>query len=88
VLRIELYGAAEPYRVEYRFEERGRIAAHELRRTDPTLPLGETRVEQEALDGLVIARHRTIYTPLGQFEEQTQVAYPPTTRIVRVGALQ
>jgi len=85
LLQIELYGAAPPFRVEYRFEELERVAAAEIRRADPTLPPGETRVQQTALDGLLIARRRTIYTPLGRIEEQTRVAYPPTARIVRVG---
>jgi hypothetical protein len=42
-------------------------------------------VQQQALDGLVIMRRRTIYMPTRRVEEETRVAYPPTPRVVLVG---
>ena len=68
-LRIELYGAARPWRVDYSFEEVGSEAAEALRRVDASLAPGQSRVQQEALDGLVILRRRTIYTPTRRIEE-------------------
>jgi vancomycin resistance protein YoaR len=84
-VRVQLFGAAAPFPVKFRFQELQRTAAPVEYRDDPTLPAGEQRVQQAGLDGLSIARHRTIFTPLGATEELTRVAYPPTPRIVLVG---
>lgn len=84
-LQIRLFGAAPPFRVEYSFKELARIPAEDVERPDPDLSPGETRIQQRGLDGLVIARHRTLYTPYGRLAETTRVAYPPTPRIIRVG---
>jgi vancomycin resistance protein YoaR len=85
VLRIELYGASRPFRVDWSFQEVGRVAAGEVRRHDASLARGEERVAQQALDGIVIMRRRTIYMPTRRVEEETRVAYPPTPRLVLVG---
>jgi vancomycin resistance protein YoaR len=86
VLRVELYGASKPFRVDFSFQEIGRVPASEERRTDSSLAAGEQRVQQQALDGLVIMRRRTIYMPTRRVDEETRVAYPPTPRIVLVGS--
>lgn len=86
VLRIALYGASKPFRVDWSFEEVDRIPASEVRRIDPDLPAGRSRVHQEGLDGLVILRRRTIYMPTGRTEEETRIAYPPTPRVLLVGS--
>lgn len=86
VLRVELYGAAKAFRVDWSFEEVGRVPAGEIRRRDPSLARGEERVSQRPLDGLVIMRRRTIYMPTRRVEEQTRVAYPPTPRVVLFGS--
>ncbi|MET0389549.1 MAG: VanW family protein [Polyangiales bacterium] len=86
VLVVALYGAAPPFHVAFDFDELERVPAGEIQRVDAALRPGETRVQQSALAGLVITRRRTIYTPKGKFTEQTRVAYPPTPRIVLVGA--
>jgi len=88
LLRVALYGAARPFRVDFKFVELSRTKPDELRRVDVSVPSGEVRVQQDGLDGLVIARRRTVYTPLGRVEEETRVAYPPTPRILRVGPTQ
>jgi vancomycin resistance protein YoaR len=85
VLRVQLYGAARPFRVETRIAELARHAAPELERLDPTLPRGEARVQQAGQAGLVLERSRTIYTPVRPIHEVTRVEYPATPRIVRVG---
>jgi vancomycin resistance protein YoaR len=85
-LRIELYGAARPFRVDFSFEEIARVPAGELRRVDATLATGVQRVKQESLHGMEILRRRTIYTPTGRVEEAVRVSYPPTPRVVLVGA--
>ncbi|MET0340829.1 MAG: VanW family protein [Polyangiales bacterium] len=85
-LRIELYGAARPFRVDYSFEEVGAEPSPELIRVDASLAPGETRVQQEALEGLVILRKRVVYTPTRRVEEVVKVRYPPTPRITRVSA--
>ncbi|HEX6246021.1 MAG TPA: VanW family protein [Polyangiales bacterium] len=85
VLRVELYGASRPFRVDWSFEEVGRVDAGEVRRPDPGLARGEEKVSQQPLDGLVIIRRRTIYMPTRRVEEETRVAYPPTPRVILVG---
>jgi vancomycin resistance protein YoaR len=85
VLRIELYGASRPFRVDWSFQEVGRVPAGEVRREDSSLARGQERVQQQALDGIVIMRRRTIYMPTRRVEEETRVAYPPTPRLVLVG---
>jgi len=84
-LRVELYGAARPFRVDYSFEEVERVPASEVRRVDPSLPAGAERVKQESLPGSVILRRRTIYMPTGRVEEVVRVSYPPTPRVTLVG---
>jgi vancomycin resistance protein YoaR len=86
ILRIELYGAARPFRVDWSFEEVDRVPAGEVRRVDPTLRPGEERITQKPLEGIVIMRRRTIYMPTRRVPEETRVAYPPTPLIVSVGA--
>ncbi|HEX5658516.1 MAG TPA: VanW family protein [Polyangiales bacterium] len=86
VLRVELYGGGKPYRVDWSFSELERTPAGELRRPDRSLRVGEVRVQQESLEGLVILRRRTIYTPLRRIDEETRVAYPPTPRVLLVGS--
>ncbi|MFT3925121.1 MAG: VanW family protein [Myxococcales bacterium] len=86
VLRVDLYGAAKPFRVDFSFQELERVPASEIRRPDPTVARGEERVQQQPLDGIVILRSRTIFMPTGRVEEETKVAYPPTPKIVLVGA--
>jgi hypothetical protein len=73
--------------VDFQFRLLERVPMSELRRADPSVPAGSERVQQEGLDGLVIARRRTIYTPLGRIEEETRVAYPPTPRILLTSML-
>lgn len=85
VLRVELYGASRPFRVDWSFQEVDRVPAGEVRRFDDALARGEERVQQQPLDGIVIMRRRTIYMPTRRVEEETRVAYPPTPRIVLVG---
>jgi len=85
VLRVQLYGATSPYRVEFQFKELAREPAPEVQRPAPMLPVGEVRLLQPPLDGLVIRRRRTIYTPLRRIDEETRIAYPPNPRIVSVG---
>jgi vancomycin resistance protein YoaR len=85
VLRVQLYGTARPFRVDYGFHVRERVTAQEIRRPDPVLARGDVRVQQEAFDGLLIARRRTVYTPLRRMEEETLISYPPVPRIVRFG---
>jgi vancomycin resistance protein YoaR len=85
VLRVELYGASRPFRVDWSFEEVGRVEAGEVRRPDPSLARGQEKVSQNPLDGLVIMRRRTIYMPTRRVEEETRVAYPPTPRVILVG---
>ncbi|HEY6881016.1 MAG TPA: G5 domain-containing protein, partial [Polyangiales bacterium] len=85
-LRVDLYGAERAFRVDWSFEEVGRVPAEEIVRTDPSLARGTERVKQEALPGLIIMRRRVIYTPSRRVEEQTRVAYPPTPRIILVGS--
>lgn len=84
-LRLQLYGSEPPFRVVFSFEPLAQVPAREVTRPDPDLPVGSVRVQQRGLDGLVIARHRTTYTPYGQLSETTRVSYPATPRIVRVG---
>jgi vancomycin resistance protein YoaR len=86
MLRVDLYGSAKPYRVDFQFKVLERVPMSELRRTDPSVPAGTERVQQEGLDGMLIARRRTIYTPMRRIEEETRVAYPPTPRIVLTSA--
>lgn len=86
VLRAELWGASKPYRVEYSFDEVDRVPAGERVREVSELPAGERRVVQKPLDGLVIVRRRTIYTPTERKVEEHRLAYPPTPRVVEVGA--
>jgi vancomycin resistance protein YoaR len=85
VLRVKLFGAAKPFRVDFGFEILQRVAAPEVRRSDPVLASGDVRVQQEAFDGMLIARRRTVYTPLRKIEEETLITYPPTPRIVLFG---
>ncbi|MDB4984955.1 MAG: Vancomycin B-type resistance protein VanW [Myxococcaceae bacterium] len=84
-LRIELYGAARPFRVDWSFEEVGRVPFSEVLREEPELQRGTERVQQQGLDGLVIMRRRTVYEPSRRVQEETRVAYPPTPRIIMVG---
>lgn len=84
-LRVDLYGAARPYRVDYSFEELEQVPGEQIRREDKTLPFGSERVKQEALSGLVILRRRTIYMPDQRVEEAVRVSYPAMPRIVLVG---
>ena len=84
-LRVELFGAASPFHVEFDFDELERTPTRVVQRADPTLARGTTQIEQRGMDGLVIARHRTVYTPYGRMQETTRVSYPPVSRILRVG---
>jgi vancomycin resistance protein YoaR len=84
-VRVELYGASRPFRVDFSFEEVDRVPAGEVRRQDAGLGAGQQRVDQQPLDGIVIMRRRTIYMPTRRVEEVTRVAYPPTPRIISVG---
>lgn len=86
LLRAELWGAAKPYRVEYSFGEVERVPAGERKREVSDLPPGERRVRQKPLDGLVIKRRRTIFTPTQRKVEEHRIAYPPTPKVVEVGA--
>jgi vancomycin resistance protein YoaR len=86
VVRVELYGSAKPYRVDWSFEELERVPAGEIRRADASLRRGQQQVQQDSLQGLVILRRRTIYTPTARIQEDVRVAYPPTPRIVLVGS--
>jgi vancomycin resistance protein YoaR len=85
LLRVSLFGTAPAFRVRFSFDELQHTAAGELLRADPALPRGQSRVQQTGLDGLVIARRRTIFTPLGAISETVRVAYPPTPRITLLG---
>jgi vancomycin resistance protein YoaR len=85
LLRVELYGAARPFRVDWSFEELGRVPFAEVRREDATALRGTERVYQNGLDGLVILRRRTVYMPTRRIEEETRIAYPATSKIVLVG---
>lgn len=86
VVRVELYGSAKAFRVDWSFEEVERVPASEIRRTDRSLQAGQQQVQQDSLQGLVIMRRRTIYTPTARIQEDVRVAYPPTPRIVLVGS--
>jgi vancomycin resistance protein YoaR len=84
-LRVQLFGSAPPFRVEFQFAVLERVPEGEIRRADDALGVGVTEVQQEGMEGLVIARRRTIYTPGGAVFEERRVAYPSTPRILRVG---
>jgi vancomycin resistance protein YoaR len=86
VVRVELYGSAKPFRVDWSFQELERVPASEIRRPDASLRRGQQQVQQDSLQGLVIMRRRTIYTPTRRIQEDVRVAYPPTPRIVLVGS--
>jgi vancomycin resistance protein YoaR len=86
VVRVELYGSAKPFRVDWTFEELERVPAFEIRRPDSSLRRGEQQIQQDWLQGLVIMRRRTIYTPTARIQEDVRVAYPPTPRIILVGS--
>ncbi|MDB4975949.1 MAG: Vancomycin B-type resistance protein VanW [Myxococcaceae bacterium] len=86
VVRVELYGSAKPFRVDWSFEELERVPANEIRRTVSSLRRGQQQIQQDSLQGLVIMRKRVIYTPTARIQEDVRVAYPPTPRIVLVGS--
>jgi vancomycin resistance protein YoaR len=85
VARVVLYGAEKPHPVEWQAEVLERIAAGEKTITDPALPAGEQRLVQNAIEGLVIERRRTLYLPTGPVNEVKTVRYPPNPKIVAVG---
>jgi len=84
-LSIRLEGAGKPHPVEWSKEILQRIKPGVQRLTDAKLALGETKVLQEAIDGLVLRRRRTVYFPTGPKVEESLLRYPPNDRIVAVG---
>lgn len=84
VARVALYGAERPHPVEWKAEILERIPAGETTVAQPDVPPGEQRVVQEAIEGLVIERRRTLYLPTGAQSEVRTVRYPPNPKIVAV----
>jgi vancomycin resistance protein YoaR len=86
VLQVRLEGAGKAHPVEWSKQILERITPGTQRIDDPSLASGYTQVVQEAIDGLVVRRRRTIYYPTGPSVEEVTLRYPPNDRIVAVGA--
>jgi vancomycin resistance protein YoaR len=86
VLHVWLEGAGKAHPVEWSKEILQRITPGSQQIQDPGLATGQTQLIQEAIDGLVVRRRRTIYLPTGPSVEEVTLRYPPNDRIVAVGA--
>ena len=62
------------------------IPGGEKRIADSTLTVGQERVVQAAIDGLVIRRTRTVYLPYGPKSEERELRYPPNPRVIAYGS--
>ena len=85
VLQVQLQGAGKAHPVEWSKQILERITPGTQRIDDPSLASGYTQVVQEAIDGLVVRRRRTIYYPTGPSVEEVTLRYPPNDRIIAVG---
>ena len=85
-VRVALLGAAKGHPVEWKAEVIESIASRQVKiEFDPALALGDRRVIQQAIDGTLVRRTRTVYLPTGPRSETLKIRYPPAPRIEAVG---
>jgi vancomycin resistance protein YoaR len=85
-LSVRLEGAGKAHPVEWSKEVLQRIRPGVQRLEDESLAEGQSKVLQEAIDGLVVKRRRVVYLPSGPSVEESVLRYPPNDRIVLVSA--
>lgn len=86
VLQVRLEGSGKAHPVEWHTSvvQRTKPGVQEL--SDDSLRTGERVVVQSPIDGMLVRRVRTVYLPSGPQTEENMLRYPPTDRIVAVGA--
>jgi vancomycin resistance protein YoaR len=85
-LQVRLEGASKAHPVEWSKEILERVRPGVLRIEDPGLGPGESKVVQEAIDGVTLRRKRVVYWPTGPKQEESVLRYPPNDRILAVGS--
>jgi vancomycin resistance protein YoaR len=85
LVRVELLGGGRPHPVEWSTRVLERIDAGEKHVFETSLRPGAQRVVQQAIDGLVVERVRTVYAASGPETTTVNLRYPPTPRIVARG---
>lgn len=88
LVRVELRGAGRPHPVQWSTRVLERVPAPEQTISEPSLRRGETRLVQDAIDGLLVERTRTISWPSGPQTIALQLRYPATPRLIAVGAFR
>jgi len=85
-LRVEILGDRAPREVEMdrEFVDTRTFTQHVV--PDSTLPAGVTEVGQMGIRGYSVLRLRRIFERDRMIEERRLIVYPPTDRIIRVGA--
>jgi len=83
---VRLEGAGKAHPVEWSKEILQRIRPGVRRLEDESLAAGQSKVVQEAIDGLVVRRRRVVYLPSGPSAEESVLRYPPNDRLVLVSA--
>lgn len=86
LLQVQLEGSGKAHPVEWTKQIVSRVKPGVQRIEARSLADGQTQLIQEAIDGMTIRRRRTIYLPTGQRVEDSMLTYPPTDRIIAVGA--
>jgi vancomycin resistance protein YoaR len=85
-LTVRLEGAGKAHPVEWSKEILQRIKPGVRMLEDDRLREGETKLVQEAIDGLVVRRRRVLYLPSGPSVVESVLRYPPNDRILLVSA--
>lgn len=85
-INMAFYGAGRAHPVDWNSDVISTIPAGEKRMPDAKLSVGQERVVQGPIDGLVIRRTRTVYSPYGPRSEEREIRYPPNPRIIAYGA--
>lgn len=85
LVRVELLGSGRPHQVEWSTRVLERVDAGEKHVFETSLRPGTQRVVQEAVDGLIVERVRTVYAASGPETTTLNLRYPPTPRIIARG---
>jgi vancomycin resistance protein YoaR len=85
LLQIRIEGAGKPHLVEWSTEIVTREKAGMQEILDDSLPVGETTLLQEAIEGVGVRRMRTVYLPTGPRREENLLRYPANDRLVAIG---
>lgn len=83
-LTVRLEGAGKAHPVDWNKDVVSRTKASVQYVEDPSLAPGETRVLQEAIDGVAFRRRRVVQLPTGPQVEELLLRYPPNDRVVAV----